>query len=228
MKINYKFKTIAAVLLATAIYAGPALADNAKPTELNANTVEYNTQSGVVTANGNVVMTQDGARISGAYAVYNSKTSDGHVTGNVVADKGDMHMTSSEVFTQGQKMIIANGNVVAHQLDKTLTGTRVEYNSDTGYALMPNGGTIATADGTITGDKLEAYMNDNHFIASGDVHIVSQPRNIEAYSDNADYVSSADGRAVLTGNAVAMQDNNTIRGDTLTLYLGDNGQAGVK
>ena len=228
MKFNGRFKIAAVVAAAIAVYAGTVFADSGKPTELSANSIEYNTQSGIMTANGNVVMTQEGARISGAHAVYNSKTQEGHITGGVTADKDDLHMTAGEVFTQGTNMLIASGNVAAHKADKTLTGVRLEYNTDTDYALMPNGGTITAADGAISGDKLEAYMKDDHFIASGDVHILSQTRNMEAYSDNADYYSQEDGKIVLTGNAVAMQDNNTIRGNTLTLYMGNNGQAAVK
>lgn len=228
MKIDYVIKMSVVVLTAVALYTGTASADAGKPTELNANTIEYSTSSGVITATGNVVMSQESARISGAQAVYNSKTGEGHITGNVVADKGNLHMTSDEVFTQGANMLIANGNVVAHQLDKTVTGSRLEYNTDTDYALMPSGGTIATGDGTITGNRIEAYMQENHFIATGNVHIVSQTRNIDAYSDNANYYGNDSGKVILTGNAVAMQDNNTLRGENLTLYLDDTGQAAVK
>ncbi|WP_231038479.1 LptA/OstA family protein [Pectinatus haikarae] len=226
--MNSGIKIAAAVFLTMVLYAGNALADTGKPTELNANTVEYDTSSGVITATGNVVMIQESSRISGAQAVYNSKTSEGHITGNVVADKENLHMTANEVFTQGSNMLIANGNVVAHQLDKTISGPRLEYNSDTNYALMPNSGTIVTAEGTITGNRLEAYLQDNHFIAVGNVHITSQTRNIDAYSNNADYYGNDNNKVILTGNAVAMQDNNTLRGEKLTLYLNDTGQAAVK
>lgn len=227
MKINLR-KVSTVVLAAVALYAGSAFADPGKPTQLNASSISYDTGSGNITAVGNVVMTQEAARISGNQAVYNAKTGEGHVTGNVVADKENLHMTANEVFTQGSNKLIASGNVIAHELDKTITGPRIEYSSDTDYALMPSGGTITTADGTITGNTLEAYLKDNHFIANGSVHIVSQTRNMESYSDSADYYSSGSGKVVLTGNAVAMQDNNTLRGDQLTLYLDNNGQAAAQ
>lgn len=222
------FKISVTLLVAATLYTGTAFADAGKPTELSASTIEYDTGSGVITATGGVSMTQEGAHISGNQAVYNSKTREGHITGNVSADKDTLHMTANEVFTQGANMLIASGNVVAHQLDKTITGSRLEFNSDTNYGLMPNGGTITTANGTITGNKLEAYMQDNHFIATGNVHIVSQARNMEAYSDSADYYTGNSGKVILTGNAVAMQDNNTLRGNHLTLYLDDNGQGAAQ
>ncbi|WP_196593069.1 LptA/OstA family protein [Pectinatus sottacetonis] len=228
-KMTNKFKiAVITVVYTFIICVGTVFAAENKATEVNADTIEYNMQTGVINAMGNVVMMQNGARISGTNAVYNTKTQQGSVTGNVVADKGNMHMTANEVFTQGADNIVASGNVRAHQLDKTLIGSKLEYNSKTDYAIMPSGGKIISKDGTITGNTLEAYMDSNHFIAAGNVHIVSQTRNIEAYSDNADYYSDASGKIVLNGNAVAMQDNNTIKGDKLTLYLDDNGNAAIK
>lgn len=230
MTINSKLKIVFIMsFLTLALCMGNVFAaSNNKPTEVNADTIEYNTQSGVITATGNVVMVQEGSKITGQKAVYNTKTQQGSVTGNVVADKDDLHMTANEIFTQGANNLVASGNVVAHKQDKTITGSRLEYNSQTDYAVMPNGGTIVTVDGSITGNHLEAYMKENHFIATGNVHIISQTRNIDAYSDNADYYSDGSGKAILQGHAVAMQDNNTIRGDRLTLYLNDVGQAAVK
>ena len=59
-------------------------------------------------------------------------------------------------------------------------------------------------------------------LATGNVNIKSPSRNIVTNSDNATYNSAENGKLVLTGNAVATQNNNIVRGNTLTVYLGDN------
>ena len=60
------------------------------------------------------------------------------------------------------------------------------------------------------------------FTANGNVNIKSPSRNIVTNSDNAVYNSAENGKLVLTGNAVATQNNNIVRGNTLTVYMGDN------
>jgi len=52
---------------------------------------------------------------------------------------------------------------------------------------------------------------------------VSTARNMEAGGDQVDYDGKDAGKAVLSGNAWAYQDNNTIRGNRLTVYLADDG-----
>ena len=53
--------------------------------------------------------------------------------------------------------------------------------------------------------------------------MVSTARNMEAGGDNVDYDGKDAGKAVLSGNAWAYQNNNTIRGNRLTVYLADDG-----
>ena len=227
--MNYYTKTIKTALLTAGLCAllGGTLsaASNDKPIDLTADTVEYNGQSGLVTASGNVTMLQDGAKITGAQAEYNAKTQAGTVTGGVVADKDDMHMTADTVKTAGANHMVATGNVVAVKADKTLTGPMVDYYSDQNYVVVPSNAKVVMSDGTMTADKLEAYLTENHLIGTGNVHILSQTRNMEAFGNQADYYGQDQGKVILTGNAIAIQDNNTIKSNRLTLYLADNGQA---
>ena len=51
---------------------------------------------------------------------------------------------------------------------------------------------------------------------------------MEAGGDNADYVGKEQGRVVLTGNAWAVKENNTMKSNKLTLYLDPEGRAEVK
>ena len=136
-------------------------------------------------------------------------------------------MTADNVRTAGKDHMIASGSVVATKADKTLTGPVVEYFADRQYMIVPSSAKVVMKDGVFTSDKMEAYLNEDHLIGTGNVHIVSAPRNLEAFGDQADYYGKEDGKVILTGNAVATQDNNTLKSNRLTLYLAD-GQAEVK
>lgn len=217
-----KLKKMQMVLLTMAvcfILTGTLYAADSKPVELNANTVEYDTQTGLITATGSVKMIQDGAVLTGASAQYNSKTQEGFVTGGVVADKEDMHMTAAMIKTAGPNHMIATGNVVAVKADKTLTGPQIDYYPDTSYAVIESDARVTMTDGTFTSDRMEAYLNENRLIGTGNVHIVSPPRNLDAVGDQAVYYGKDDGKVILTGNAVATQNNNTLRSNKLTIYL---------
>lgn len=230
MNDNYMKKMKTALLTAglCVLLSGTLYAADNKPVELTADTVEYNSQSGVINATGNVVMVQEGTRMTGAHGVYNSKTQEGTVSGNVVADKDGMHMTAETVVTDGKNHMQATGNVVAVKEDKTLTGPLIDYYTDRNYAIVPSDAKLAMQDGSvITANRMEAYMTEDHLIGTGNVHIVSPPRNLEAFGDQLDYYGKEDGKAILTGNAVATQDNNTLKSNRLTIYLAD-GQAKVK
>ena len=56
---------------------------------------------------------------------------------------------------------------------------------------------------------------------------MSPPRKLEAGGDRMDYYGLKVNKAVLTGHAWAVQDNNTMHGNVLTLYLAQDGQAKV-
>ena len=77
-----------------------ALADG-EPASLDADTVEYDMGTGVITATDNVLMKRGTERIAGQKAVYNSKTQAGTVTGNVIAMKDDMRLTCNEIVSEG-------------------------------------------------------------------------------------------------------------------------------
>jgi lipopolysaccharide export system protein LptA len=51
---------------------------------------------------------------------------------------------------------------------------------------------------------------------------------MEAGGDRMDYYGKEQGRVVVTGNAWAVQDNNTMKSNRLTIYLASDGAAKVK
>ena len=54
--------------------------------------------------------------------------------------------------------------------------------------------------------------------------MTSKQRNMEAGGDQVDYFGKEEGKAVLTGNAWAIQDNNTMRGNRMTVFMADDGK----
>ncbi len=186
---------------------------------LSADTLEYNTQTGIIKAQGHVIIRRGDGQVTGNIAFYNSKTDTGYVKGNVQAQQKTMHLTANEVQLQSKEQLIAIGNVHATDQDKVLNGKELQYNTVTEYVVLPQGGTISTKDGQITAMHLEAYLKIKKVIATGHVHIIGTTQNLDAYSDKAVY-TGLDGKLVLQGKAEAMQNNNLLRGDLLTLYLG--------
>jgi len=93
---------------------------------------------------------------------------------------------------------------------------------------IPTGGTITDGGDTFTADYMEGWLDDEHYIGKGNVHVNSPSRKMEAGGDHADYVGKEQGRVIMTGNAWAIQENNTMKSNKLTLYLDPNGRAKVK
>lgn len=210
-------------LSATQLYAA------GEPATLDADTVEYDMGSGLITATGDVLMKQGTARVAGARATYNHKTQAGLIEGNVIAVKDDMRLTCARVTTDGQGHMMATGDVHGTQQDKSFSAEQVDYYPDQNdYILMSKGGTLTSSDGTFTAGRLEGWLKDEHYVGSGNAHLVSTARNIEAGGDQLDYYGEGEGTAVMTGNAWAMQDNNTMHSNRLTIYLAKDGQAAVK
>lgn len=227
MKTSMK-KWLAAALSAS-LLAGSAVAfaaANGEPASLDADTVEYDMGTGIITAEGNVLMKRGVARVAGATAQYNSKTQEGYVKGNVIAVREDMRMTCNELVSDGQEHMRATGNVHGTQQDKAFSGDQVDYfPQQNDYLLMEAGGVLSNADGTFTAARIEGWLKDEHYIGTGAAHLVSPAKNAEVGGDQMDYTK---GVVVATGNAWAVQENNTMRANKLTVRLDQNGQAQVQ
>ena len=195
-----------------------------KLSELNADKVEYNMKSGQMTAEGNVVIHYDGGVATGAFVTYNTKTHQGKMTGGVVADKEDMHLDCDYVEILSQTRMAAVGNVHGRKADKRVDGPRVEYDSGEGYVCLPEGGMLSSADGTFTADYMEGWTQTEQAKGVGNAHLVSPPKNFEGGADVAEYFGKENGKIVLTGNAWAVQDNNTLKSGRLTVFLQEQGK----
>lgn len=217
----------AALLAAVCLFAPVAAAPTGSgmASELQADVVEYNSKTGEMTATGHVVLTQDGGVAHAAFGVYNTQTKVGHLTGGVVADKEGAHLVCDVFHILSNTQFLAEGNVYGIKEDKSYAGPRAEYFSDQEYIRMTAGGTITTKDGSFTADYMEGWMKENRCKGVGSAHIVSPARNFEGGGDEAEYFGQESGKVILTGNAWAVQDNNTLKSQRLTVYLNEMGKA---
>ena len=144
------------------------------PSELNADKVEYNMKTGQMTAEGNVVIRYDGGVATGAFATFNTKTYKGEMTGGVVADKDDMHLDCDRVEILSKTQMVAIGDVHGWKADKRVDGPRVVYDDGEGYACLPEGGMLSSADGTFTADYIEGWSKTERAKGVGNAHILQK------------------------------------------------------
>jgi lipopolysaccharide export system protein LptA len=219
MKSNIVKMTFALVLSFGIVSYGYAAAN--KPVELAADTIEYDSVKGIMTAQGNVRMVQDNTIMTGSNAEYNNNTKEAHVYGGVHVTKDDATLSAEEVNSYDNVHMVASGDPVLIKGESRLMGPKIDYYSDKQYALVTEWAKLQTPDGNMTANQIEAFFNEDRAVAQGNVHIVSQTRNMDATSDQAVYYGSKEqqGKTILTGNARAVQDGNVLTGNTLTLYL---------
>ena len=231
-------KKICAALTAAMLVSSAALAADKsdEPSEVNADAIEYDMNTGIVTAEGNVLLKHGTTKATGLHAMFNVNTKEAHLIGNVIVVREDMRITCNTLASNGQGYMAADGNVIATQTvapdekypdgdTRTFTSEHIDYfPDDRKHVVIPTGGIASSAvEGTFTADQMEGWLDDEHYIGRGNAHLVSTARNMEAGGDQVDYSGKEEGKAVLSGNAWAYQNNNTIRGNCLTVYLADDG-----
>ena len=224
----FKIKTILLAMTVAMTMASNTLYAAGEPTSLDGDEVEYDMKTGIIKAKGHVLMKQNDLNVTGNKAEYNTKTKFGVATGNVIAVQRDTRVLADKATINDKNVLVAEGNVHGSQADKNFAGPRAEYNSQTNYVIMPKGGSISDADGTVTADKLEGWLERDYFKGTGHAHLVSHANKLEAGGNTIDYYGKKEGKAVLTGNAWAVQDNNTLNSKRLVVYLEDNGKAEAK
>lgn len=210
------------------------VAENKVPSEVNADNVDYDMNTGVITASGNVLLKYGADRATGASAMYNTNTQEAYLSGGVVVTREDLKITCENLSNDAYGHMQATGNVKGVQRiapsakypngdTRTFTGEHVDYYpNDRKHVYIPSGGRITGSEGNFSADQMEGWLDEEYYTGSGNVHIVNPPRELEAGGDRVDYYASDNGRAVLTGNAWAIQNNNTLRGNRLTVYLADD------
>lgn len=204
------------------------------PSEVNADNVDYDMKSGVVTATGNVLLKHGADRATGERAMYNTNTQESYLVGNVIVVRQDLRVTCNSLTNNGAGHIQADGNVYGVQTvapnekypqgdTRTFKGEHVDYYpDDKGHFVIQNGGVLTSkVEGNFTADFMEGWLDEEYYTGTGNVHLLNPPKEIEAGGDKIDYYAKENGKAILTGNAWAIQKNNTLRGNRLTVYLAD-------
>ena len=201
-----------------------------EPMNLTADNLTYDTRTGLITAETNVRMEQGAGWIEGARATYNTKTEEGTIEGGVRAVRDDMNLSCERLVGIGQEHWQAFGSIHMVKAGRTFTGAQVDYYpAQNDYILAGSGGTITSADGTLSADRLEGWMKDNHFVGTGNARVVSPPRDIGGGGDRMEYFGGVERPyVVLDGNAWVFQGNNMARSNHMTVYLADDGSAVTK
>ncbi len=227
-----KWKKFLAAIISAMVLTLPAAAEEKEelPSELNADEVEYDMETGDLIATGNVLLKHGTGKATGKKAKYNVNTKAAYLIGNVVVIRDDMKLTCDKLTSDG-KVMQADGRVHGVQTvapnekypngdKRTFTGDHVDfYPDDKNHVIIPAGGLITSGDGTFTADHIEGWLDEEHYIGIGNAHIVSPPRQMEAGGNRIDYFGKEQGKAILTGNAWAIQENNKVKGERLTVYM---------
>lgn len=230
-----KIKSVAALAAAfmllgsSALYV-PAFAAQGSGFNVKADEIEYDMTSGNGTAKGNVVILHDGGKATAAAAEFNSKTMSGKLTGGVVADKDDAHITCATFVMHNEDFVSAVGEASVTKEDKTLMADQIDYHSDVEYAeTIGSWGQLTSTDGSVLTAAQITYNGKTGLAeATGNVDIVSPPRNLTAKADKAIYDTNNDGKVELIGNATATQDGNTVSGNRLIMNNSGNAAAGQR
>ena len=222
------YRSVLTLLAAGAVCTAAAAPQQGnEPTNLMADSLTYDTRTGLITAETNVRMEQGTGYVEGARATYNTKTEEGTIEGSVRAMRDDMQLSCDRLSGIGQDHWQATGSVHMVKAGRTFTGPVVDYYpSQNEYVLAASGGTMTSADGTFSADHLEGWLKENRFIGTGNAHLVSPPRDLEGGGDRVEYFGMAERPyAVLDGNAWVYQGNNMARSNHMTVYLADDGSA---
>ena len=199
--------------LATTVLAAPS------NFSVQADELEYDLGSGEAVAKGRVVLKQDGGVATANYARFNSKTKSGVLTGNVVADREDMHITCNEFIVHNENDLSAVGGASISKAGKRLNADRVDYYKVREFAETIGGwARLTDSDGSVlNAAKIDYNMAAGVANAYGGVDINSPARNLTASADSAVYKTDNSGYVELLGNAKATQNGNSVAGDKLRL-----------
>ena len=102
------YAALAAAVLTAALNMGSLQAAE-EAASLDGESVSYDMATGVITAEGDVLLKHGETRVAGAKASYNTKTQQGEITGGVVAVRDDMRLTANTVTLESADAIHATG-----------------------------------------------------------------------------------------------------------------------
>lgn len=188
---KFKIVIIAITVLLGLTFSDSSYAAKDNTIQLTADTIDYDANQKLVQAKGSVKISQEQTILSGSYAEYRSDSGIAMVTGGIVVTSATVHAT----------------------------GNQVEYNTNSGKAVLSGNPRLEDKDGAwMTGDVIEYYAKEERAVITGNVHIVHPVRQVDATAEHGTYYGN-ERKFVLTGNARAVQEGNTLIGETLTVYM---------
>lgn len=223
MSVKKRFVLLAATLLMAGCLQVLAAQ---QPVSVKGDEVTYDSRTGEAVITGNAVISQADGTVSGDKAVYNLKSGDGEISGRVVARRGEVDLTAARLLVRsnGEEMVAMGGTALTRGTDR-LQAPTISYFSAQARAVTSDGrARLDSAEGVLQANVLEYFLNESRAVATGNVHIESDRRNLEATAERADYQGAAAGKraeVVLVGNARAVQDGNVLTGNRLVMSLDD-------
>lgn len=189
---------------------------------LSGDDLSFDMENNIGIAKGHVVLEQDGAVAKSDYAQFNNKERTGYMKGNVVADRDGYHLTAGTMTVHDDNHMSASENVVLVRDGRTVKAALLDYYKREQKAVATNGPAllIDTDGSTVEADSISHSRISGLVTATGNVKIKSPVRKLTASADQAIYrtTGTENGNYLeLTGNAVATQDGNTVRGNKLKL-----------
>ena len=186
----------------------------------------YDFKQQQVTITGGVTANKDDMSLK-AEKLVATMNSEMTATGNVVATKGENVLTGPEVrYNQATSDISMPSGGTADGPQAAIRGDVLSGNLATNQYHASGDVYLNSKTNDIQSTSDEASYTGNgqdfNFTADGNVNLRSDSRNMTGHSDHAVYNSADNGKLVMTGNASATQNGNIVRGNTLTVYMGDN------
>ena len=215
-------KILAGFLFAAVFFSAQVFAQGNKPTTLQADVIVYDSTTGISTAEGNVVISQEDGVAKAASAEYNMNTKTGVLMGGVTANKGEATLSASTVHIYDQNYVVADGSAYISKAGDSVSAPRIDYWSDKEFAKTSGGwGKLSQKDGSVlTANYIEYDMKKGLALAQNNVEINSPPRNLTGAGDKATYTvgtKEKPGEIILSGNAWVIQDGNKIIGNSLII-----------
>lgn len=100
-------------------------------------------------------------------------------------EKSTVNLTADKViYDKSTDKMAFTGNVVITQEDTILTALEAEFDVDKKIGQIKGEIKMVQSDITITGDALEAYLNDKRYIFSDKVKLIQERKDKEEKEDN--------------------------------------------
>ncbi len=216
---------VVVLVLATVVPvdAQPSAPPSRPPVEVTGATyAELDDATGIWQLRGNPVLVRRGAVSLRAPAItYETRAQTVRATGGVSYADETLTVQAAELMMwMVEEKLLAAGSVVAEQSGGSgrirLTAARLEASRKEQRLLATGAVEVRSSDGTLAGDRVEAFGEREELVAEGNARIVHE--DIEGQAPRI-VLRRRDGVALLSGGAVVRQARNEVRAQTVSVDL---------